>query len=86
VLVEAVPLEEQLPLLALLLPVVVLHLALLLVLELPLLALLPLVAAVAVEELQLQRSFSAETVGRLTSGIPRYAPVPRSRRNPKRRP
>src|SRR5262245_55260779 len=52
-LVAAVPLEAQLPLLALPLQVVVLHLAL-----------LPLVVAVAVEELLLlHRSFSAATVG-----------------------
>src|SRR5262249_43398167 len=41
----------------------------------------------AVEGLLLHRSFSAATVGRLTSvGILRYAPVPRSRRKPNSRP
>src|SRR5262245_17757239 len=41
----------------------------------------------AVEGLLLHRSCSAATVGRLTSvGIPRYAPVPRSRRKPNSRP
>src|SRR5262245_102244 len=50
--------------------------------ELPLLAHLLLEAEVlALEELLLHRSFSAATVGRLTStGTPRYAPVPRSKR------
>ena len=40
----------------------------------------------AVEGLVLHRSFSAATVGSTTSvGIPRYAPVPRSRRKPNSR-
>src|SRR5262245_16514078 len=49
---------------------------------------LPLEAEVlAVEVPLLHRSFSAATVERLTSvGIPRYAPVPRSRRKPNSRP
>ena len=43
--------------------------------------------APAVEELLLHRSFLAATAGRLTStGIPRSAPVPRSRRKPNSRP
>src|SRR5262249_50264675 len=50
--------------------------------------LLPLEAEVlAVEVPVLHRSFSAATVEQLTSvGIPRYAPVPRSRRKPNSRP
>ena len=94
VVVAQAPLEAQLPLLELLLQVVVRHLALLLVLELPLPALLQVpvrlpreAEVLAVEALLLHRSFSAATVGSLTSmGIPRYAPVPRSRRKPNSRP
>ena len=61
---------------------------LLLLALLQVLARLPREAEVlAVEELLLHRSFSAATVGSLTSvGIPRYSPVPRSRRKPNSRP
>ena len=87
----------ELPVLALL-PAVVVVLALLALL-LPslqvvaarephlLLAPAPLEAAVAEEVVELHRSFSAAMAGILPSpGPPMYAPAPRSRRNPQRRP
>jgi hypothetical protein len=80
VVVAASALEVELPVLVGPLQAVV-HLALL-ALEFPLLAHLPRAAVeLAVEVPLLHRSFSAATVGSLTSvEIPRYGPVPRSRR------
>jgi hypothetical protein len=74
--------------LALLAKDVVVRVQLLLLVPRPLLAQAPREAAVAQEAVQrLIRSFSAAMAGILPSpGPPMYAPAPRSRRKPKRRP
>ena len=74
--------------LALLAKDVVIRVQLLLLVPRPLLAQSPREAAVAQEAVErLTRSFSAAMAGILPSpGPPMYAPAPRSRRKPKRRP
>ena len=84
----AQPLQVLVLALALLAKDVVVRAQLLLLVQPQLLAQAPREAAVALEAVEpLTRSFSAAMAGILPSpGPPMYAPAPRSRRKPKRRP